>query len=92
MNAAGRKQTARAMNAEHFAKLNMLRSNIIPFTKCLRFFEGNDISVAFVIPVLAHLEWFLNTGLRSWITSTDAADEHCIDLFSFEPPAKEAFK
>jgi hypothetical protein len=62
-NAASRKQTARAMNAEHFAKLNMLRSNIIPFTKCLRFFEGNDISVAFVISVLAPLELFLNTRL-----------------------------
>jgi hypothetical protein len=67
MNAAGRKKTARAMNAKNFAKLKMRRSNIIPFTKCVRFFEGDDVSVAFVVLPLAHMKWFLNTRLRSWI-------------------------
>jgi hypothetical protein len=59
----------------------MRRSNIIPFTKCVRFFDGDDISVAFVVPTLAHMEWFLNMRPRSWIASTDGAYEHCIDLF-----------
>jgi hypothetical protein len=81
INAAVSKKTARAMNSENFAKLKMLRSNIIPFTKCMRFFEGDDISVAFVVPVLTHLEWFLNTRLRSWIASTDEAYQHCFGLF-----------
>jgi hypothetical protein len=77
MNAASSKKTARAMNAENFAKLKMPRSIIIPFTKCARYFEGDDISVAFVVPVLAHLKWFLNgvfeRGLHQLMTPMSIA-------------------
>jgi hypothetical protein len=36
----------------------MLRNIIIPFAKCVRFFEGDDVSVVLMVPVLDHLEWF----------------------------------
>jgi hypothetical protein len=51
------------------------------YTKCVHFFEGDDISVAFLMPVLVHLDWFLNTPLSSWSASTDEAYEHSINLF-----------
>jgi hypothetical protein len=56
MNTAGGKKTARVVNAEDFANLKMFRGNIIPFTKCVRFVECDEISVAFAVSALAHLE------------------------------------
>jgi hypothetical protein len=69
------------MKKETFTKLRMLKAIINPFTKCVRFFERDAISIPFVLTVLAHLQAFLSTTLRSWITETDPTYEHCINLF-----------
>jgi hypothetical protein len=43
INRADREIIARLMKEETFAKLRMLRAIIIPFTKCVRFFERDDV-------------------------------------------------
>jgi hypothetical protein len=65
---AERQKVAKAINTEHFTKMKMLRRFTNPFTKCLRFFEGNRASISHMQPVLAHLEAFQITDLRTWIT------------------------
>jgi hypothetical protein len=81
VNTVDRRQFTKTANAEDFAKLKMLRSIINPFTECLHFFERDDTAISFVLPVLAHLDSFPNTNLRSWIVDTDETYEHCVDLF-----------
>jgi hypothetical protein len=60
-NANTRRKIAKAITAENFAKLKILRSIMEPFTKCVRFFEGGDSSISFVLPTSASLESFLDS-------------------------------
>jgi hypothetical protein len=40
-----RRKIAKAITAENFAKLKILRCMMAPFTKCVRFFERDDSSI-----------------------------------------------
>jgi hypothetical protein len=65
LNANSRTKIAKAITAENFAKLKILRSILAPFTKCVRFSERNDSSISVVLPIFASLESFLDSTLRS---------------------------
>jgi hypothetical protein len=48
---AERRKVAKAISAENFTKMKMLSRLAHPFTKCVRFFEGNRASISYVQPV-----------------------------------------
>jgi hypothetical protein len=50
LNARDRRKIVKAMTADNFAKLKMLRSVTSPFTKCVCFFERDNISISIYCP------------------------------------------